>query len=136
MSYNARIIDEFAIRFGIQYIGNAPYRFEPSTKLGMKNGQWITVSDMLKAIEYTVRFIRATFDVDEQKYKETLSVLKFFNLRFLNKSSKAPRREAMHYLVEVVHEMEDMRAVDDEMKKENEKIALALDLLIDSFVRE
>lgn len=135
MSYNGKK-DEFAARFGIYHIGNTPARFEATTKLGMRNGQWITVSDMLKAIEYAIRVIGATFDVDQQKYKEALSVLKFFRLRFLNQSAREPRKEALHYLVDVVHEIEDLRAIDDKMKKENEKIALALDMLIDSFIHE
>jgi len=91
---------------------------------------------MLNQIEYAVRFIRANFDIDQNKYKETLEFLKMCKLIFQNKSPGKPNKSMAHFVVEVFHEIQDLHAKNEAMRKENEKIALALDLLIEKFARD
>lgn len=116
---------------GMQQIDNIPKYFVPTYVLGVRNGQSITVADMLNAIEYAIRFIKANFDVDQEKYAETLKFLKVSQAFFENKRTKPSKKKTLHFVVDVFHEMQDMRAVNDEQKKVNEEISLALDLLID-----
>lgn len=123
-------------RAGIQGISNVPNFFTPTFVIGVRNGKTITVADMLNAIEDAMRFIKANFDVDQEKYAETLKFLKATKAIFENKQSKTVKKETLHFVVDVFHEKEDMYAVNSEKKKENEKISLALDLLIDMYIKE
>lgn len=123
-------------RIGIQQISNMPKFFTPTFVLGVRNGRSITVADMLNAIVYAIRFIKANFDVNQEKYAETLKFLKATKAIFENKQSKTVRKQTLHFVVDVFHEMEDLRAVNEEQKKMNEEIALALDLLIDMYAKE
>lgn len=135
MNRNARWKEVFQ-KTGIRRIDNMPRYFIPTFVLGVRNGQSITVADMLKVIEYAIRFIKANFDVDQEKYAETLKFLKASKALFENKRTKISKKETLHFVVDVFHEMEDMNAVNDEQKKVNEEIALVLDLLIDIHAKE
>ncbi len=119
---------------GIQRIYKPAKRYMPTTVLCEANGCDITVSDVLEQIEYTVRFIKGNFNVDQQKYKETLDFLRMCKRIFQNESSGKPRKSMAHSTVEVIHEIQDMHAQNKIMKAENENIAITLDLLIDMFV--
>lgn len=135
MNRNARWKEVFQ-KTGIRRIDNMPKYFMPTFVLGVRNGHHITVADMLKVIEYAIRFIKANFDVDQKKYAETLKFLKASKALFENKRTKASKKETLHFVVDVFHEMEDMNAVNDEQKKVNEEIALVLDLLIEMYAQE
>ena len=135
MNRNARWKEVFQ-KTGIRRIDNMPKYFMPTFVLGVRNGHPITVADMLKVIEYAIRFIKANFDVDQKKYAETLKFLKASKALFENKRTKASKKETLHFVVDVFHEMEDMNAVNDEQKKVNEEIALVLDLLIEMYAQE
>lgn len=130
------IYKDLANKVGIQKIYNLPVRFTPIYVIGVVNGQNVTVSDMLSQIQYIVRFIKVNFNVNQKKYKETLQFLKLCELRFQNKSSMKPRKEMAHFTVEVFHEIEDMYAKNEAMKRENENIAISMNMLIDMFIRE
>ena len=120
---------------GIQNI-NIPKVFTPKYVLAIRNGNNVTVSDMLSAIEMAVKFIKANFKVDQEKYAETLNFLKICRLRFENKQTKQPKKKTAHFAVEVFHEMRDMHATNDEEKRWNEDLSMKLDLLISMFVKE
>ena len=135
MNRNAQWKEVFK-KTGMQRIENMPRYFVPTYVLGVRNGHSITVADMLNAIEYAIRFIKANFDVDQEKYAETLKFLKASKALFENKRTKISKKETLHFVVDVFHEMEDMNAVNDEQKKVNEEIALVLDLLIDIHAKE
>lgn len=132
MKYNVNL-QNLANKVGIQRMYNVPQRYIPTYVLYESNGRNITVSDMLKQIEYTVRFIKNNFNVDQQKYKETLEFLKMCELRFQNKSPGKPRKSMAHFAVDVFHEIQDLHANNEAIKKKNEDIAMILDLLIDMF---
>lgn len=121
---------------GIQKVNVMPDRFTPTYVLGEVNNQSITVSDMLDQIKYTVRFIKANFNVDQEKYKETLVFLNLCQLRLQNQSTRQPTKQMAHFVVAVFHEIKDAHAKNDDMKRENEKISIALDMLIDKFIYE
>lgn len=123
-------------KFGIQKIYKLPVRFTPTYVIGVANNQNITVSNMLNQIQYIVRFIKANFDVDQKKYKETLQFLKLCELRFQNKSSMEPKKKMAHFTVEVFHEIKDMYAKNEAMRRENENNAIFMDMLIDMFIHE
>lgn len=110
---------------------NSPNFFTSTYVLGTRNGQSITVADMLEAISRAVRFIKAHFDVNQEKYKLTLEVLKLCQRKLLNQPARKPYKREWHSLIDAIHEMEDMCARNDTDRKENERIALALSLLID-----
>ena len=133
MKYNVNL-QNLANKVGIKRMYNTPQRYVPTYVLCEANGRRITVSDMLKQIEYTVRFIKNNFNVDQQKYKETLEFLKMCELKFQNKSPGKPRKSMAHFVVEVFREIQDIHAKNEIMKAENENMAIALDLLIDMFV--
>ena len=125
--------ENFAKKIGFEKINEFPEHFTPTFVLAVANGHSITVSEMLKQIEYAIRFIKANFDVDQKKYSETLKFLKLCELRFQNHSSSKPKKNMLHFAVEVFHEIQDMHAKDEKTKKENENISLFLDILIDMF---
>ena len=110
---------------------NHPNAFTSTYVLNARDGHSITVADMLEAISHAIQFIKAYFDVNQEKYKSALEMLKLCQLRFMNRQPRKPNKREWHFLIDVIHEMEDMRARNDADKKENERIALALDLLID-----
>lgn len=121
---------------GMQRIDNMPKCFVSTYVLGVRNGQSITVADMLNAIEYAIRFIKENFDVDQEKYAETLNFLKVSKACFENKRTRPTKKKILHFVVDVFHEMQDMSAANDEQKKVNEEISLVLDLLIEMYARE
>lgn len=123
-------------RMGIQQISNMPKFFTPTFVLGVRNGRPITVADMLNAIVYAIRFIKANFDVDQEKYAETLKFLKVSKAFFENKRTRPSKKKILHFVVDVFHEMQDMGTVNDEQKKVNEEISLVLDLLIEMYAKE
>ena len=110
--------------------------FTSTYVLDVRNGNPITVADMLERISYAIQFIKAHFDVNQEKYKLALEALKICQLRFLNKQPQKPNKREWHFLIDVIREMEDMRARSDADRKENERIAFELDLLIDIFSDE
>lgn len=113
-----------------------PSVFCKNTLLGYSNGQPITVSNMFHAIEYAMKFIKENFDVDQEKYKMALKVFGKAHLMLENKQIQKPKKRELHFWVDVIHEIEDMHAKNDTAKQDNEKIALAFDLLIDMFVSD
>ena len=121
---------------GIQQVNGKPNYFTPTYVLGIRNGRNITVSDMLGQLQYTIKFIRYNFDVDQTKYKETIEFLKICQLVLQNKSDRKPKKQIMKFVIDVFHEIENMHAANDELKKENDMIADALEVIVDFFVKE
>lgn len=128
-------LNNFMKETGIQQF-NIPKVFTPTYVLAVRNGKNITVSDMLSTIERAVKFIKANFNVDQEKYAETLKFLKICRLRFENKHTKQPKKKTAHFVADVFHEMQDMVALNDEEKRKNESYFMKLDFLIDMFIHE
>ena len=129
------VFNNLAQKLGVK-VKRMPKTYTPTYVLGSRNGQSITVADMLKAIEYAIQFIKANFNVDQEKYGAALKVFKIAELRFQNKQGRNPRKKELHFWVDVIHEIEDVHARTVAGKQENEKFALALNLLIDMSVGE
>lgn len=133
MNYNPSYCG-FTRKFGIDEIYTVqPGRFTSTTILATRGEQKITVSDVLKAAGYLNDFIRATFDITDRRYSETLRFLNTINLAFNNQQVKKPSKERMHYAVDVIHEVTDRQATCSEERRANARIALALDAMIDMF---
>ena len=127
--------NDFIRNSGIQQF-NIPKIFLPTHVLAVQNGKNITVSDMLNVIETAVKFIKANFNVNQEKYAETLKFLKICKLRFENQHTKQPKKKIVHFAADVFHEMQDMNASNDEEKRQNEDFFMKLDFLIDMFIQE
>lgn len=121
---------------GIQQIYNAPTKYTPTYVLGVHKGRPVTVSEMLKHIGYLIRYIKAHYNVNQEEYKETISFLSLCELRLQNQSVKKPKNRAMHFAVKVFHEIQDHCAANEAIRRENENIALALDVVIDLLIKE
>lgn len=128
-------LNDFMKESGIKQF-NIPKVFTPTYVLAVRNEKNITVADMLSTIESAVKFIKANFDVDQERYAETLKFLKICRFRFENKQTKQPKKKAAHFAVDVFHEMEDMVAFNDEEKRRNEDFFMKLNFLIDMFIQE
>lgn len=133
MKYNVNL-QNLANGAGIPKVYNRPQRYVPTYVLCEVNGRNITVSDMLEQIKRAVQFIKGNFNVDQQKYKEAHNFLEMCEQILQNKSPGKPRKSMAHFAVEVFHEIRDMHAKNEIMKAENERMAIALDVLIDMFV--
>lgn len=129
-------VNQIMNKMGVQYINDRPNYFTPTHVLGIRNGRNISVSDMLGQLQYTIKFIRYNFDVDQTKYKETIEFLKICQLVLQNKSNRKPKKQIMKFVIDVFHEIENMHAANDELKKENDMIADALEVIVDFFVKE
>ncbi len=126
-------LNKLAQKWGVQHIQNPPPFFTNTYILGTRNGQSITVADMLESIEYALQFIKANFNVDQEQYSSALKALKILQSILQNKRTRRFSTKQLHSLVDTIHEIEDIRAKNGADKKENEKIALALNLLIDMY---
>ncbi|MCM1335812.1 MAG: hypothetical protein NC084_13550 [Bacteroides sp.] len=106
-----------------------------TTVLGEYNGQKIAVSQMLTTIENILMYIKNNFDINEKPYSVAIIVLKTTHLRFNNQNIGKSTKEQWKCLVDVVHEIEDLKATTDVIKRENEKIANDLKMVIELFYR-
>ena len=123
-------LNDFMNESGFQRF-NMPDKFTPNFVLAIRNGKNITVSDVLSTIEWAVKFIKANFNVNQNRYAETLKFLSLCRLRFVNQQTKQPNKQMAHLAADVFHEMRDMVALNDEEKRINEGFFMKLDFLID-----
>lgn len=124
----------FIRNFGIDEIYSVnPGQFTGTTILATRGEQKITVSDILRTAGYLNDFIKATFDITDKKYSETLLFLKTIQLVLNNQQDKKPSKERMHYAVDVIHEVKDLQATCSAERRANARIALTLNAMIDMF---
>ena len=135
MKYNSNYHNRFT-NLRMQSGNNKTVVFTPTSRLGVYNGQEITVADAIDCIEKMIQLIKAYFNVDQDKYAKAIRLLKVFELRLRNQNVSAPRKESLHLLVDVIHEVRDRQARCDEERQENDRIASKLDFLIDILVNE
>lgn len=105
-------------------------RFTASTVLGEFEGQKITVSQMMIAVETYIKYIKDHFDINKKAYSMTLIALKSLRLHLLNQSADKPTAEQLKCVVDVLHEIADMRMQSDVDKQKNDKTASELKMLI------
>lgn len=70
-------------------------KLQGSTVLATNGKEKLTVSQMLKSVEYLIKFIKDNFDVDEEQYSVTIIFLKFVQLVLNNGSANKPTKK-MH----------------------------------------
>lgn len=120
-------------RLGINQIYKQNGRFYSTTVLATcYDGKSITVADMLKFIEKAISFIRANFDVNQEKYSETIKLLQISQKIFNNQKPTKIRKDKLNLVIDVIHEITDMNATNDFQKQENERIAWTLKWIIDN----
>lgn len=129
MQNNAQALME---KIGIKELFEIPYgRLQSNTVLATNGKDNITVSQLLKSVEYLIKFIKDNFDVDEYRYSVTIIYLKSVQLALNNRKAEKPNKEDAHAIIDVMHEIADMRAKNDSEKKLNEEIAVSLNCLVE-----
>lgn len=119
-------------KIGIKEIYNIPAgMLQSSTVLATNGKENLTVSQMLKAVTYFIKFIRDNFDVNEYKYSITLLYLQSVQLMLSGGKAQKPKKEDAKLIVDVCHEMADLQAASADEKKLNEERAIALKCLIE-----
>lgn len=119
-------------KIGIKELFDIPCgKLQGSTVLTPNGKDNITVSQLLKATEYYIKFIKENFDVNEYKYSITIIYLKSVQLVLNNGKADKPSKEDAHAIIDVIHEIADMRAKNESEKKLNKEIAESLNYLVD-----
>lgn len=113
-----------------------PSHFTGSYVLIMRNEMPMTVAELLDRIENAISFIKANFNVDQEKYANTLKVLKFLKACLDNKHPRRPYKKCILAFIEVTHEIEDMHAKNYLEKKKNEEIAMTMKMLANIFIKD
>ena len=126
-------VQDIMEKIGIKELFTVPHgKLQGSTVLATNGKDNLTVSQMLKSAEYLIKFIKDNFDVDEDRYSITIIFLKSVQLVLNNGSADKPTKKDAHIIIDVMHEIADIRAKSEDEKKLNEEIAVALNLLIEA----
>ena len=120
-------------KIGIKQLFDIPYgNLQGSTVLATNGKENLTVSQLMNASTYFIKYIKDNFDVDEYKYSITIIYLKSVRLVLNNRNAEKPTKEDDHIIIDVLHEIADIHAKSDNEKKLNEEIAVALNCLIET----
>ena len=120
-------------KIGIKELFDIPYgKLQGNTVLATNGKENLTVSQLINAATYFIKFIKDNFDVDEYKYSITIIYLKSVRLVLNNRNAEKPTKEDAHIIIDVLHEIADIHAKSDNEKKLNEEIAVALNCLIET----
>lgn len=120
-------------KIGIKELFDIPHgKLKGSTVLATNGKENLTVSQLMNAAAYFIKFIKDNFDVNEYKYSVTIIYLKSVQLVLNNRSAEKPTKEDAHIIIDVLHEIADIHAKSDSEKKLNEEIAVALNCLIET----
>lgn len=118
--------------FGVKEIYNIPAgRLQGNTVLATNGKEFLTVSQMMKAVTYFIKFIKNNFDVNEYKYSITLIYLQSLQLVLSGKKARKPKKEDVKHIVDVCHEIADLHSLNADEKKLNEERASALKCLVE-----
>ena len=119
-------------KIGVKEIYNIPIgKLQGNTVLATNGKEYLTVSQMLRAVTYFIEFIKNNFDINEYKYSVTLIYLQSVQLVLSGRKGKKPKKEDAHLIVDVCHELADLHSSGIDEKKSNEEKAVALKCLID-----
>ena len=120
-------------KIGIKELFDIPHgKLQGSTVLATNGKENLTVSQLMNAATYFIKFIEENFDVNEYKYSITIIYLKSVQLVLNNRNAEKPTKEDVHIIIDVMHEIADIRSKSDSEKKLNEEIAIALNCLIET----
>lgn len=125
-------IQEIIRRIGIKEIYSIPVgMLQSNTVLATNGREYLTVSQMLKAVTHFIKFMKDNFDVNKYKYSITLLYLQSVQLVLSGGKAQKPKKEDAHLIVDVCREMADLHATSVDEKKLNEERATALKCLIE-----
>ncbi len=116
---------------GFRFKNLSRQKLTATTVLGEYENQKITVSQMLDAAKSCTKFIKEHFNVNEKPYSLAIIVLSTLKLYLNNQNIDKPAKEQLKCLVDVFHEIEDMKAQNDTEKQNNETIANRIKMMID-----
>lgn len=129
MQKNAQeIMEKLGLKdfFGIQY-----GKLQGNTIIATNGKDNLTVSQLLKSAEYLIEFIKNNFNVDEYRYSITIIYLKSVQLVLNNIKADKPNKEDAHIIIDVIQEIADIHAKNDNEKKFNAEIAASLNCLVE-----
>ena len=119
-------------KLDIKELFEIPYgKLQGNTVLATNGKDNLTVSWLLKSVEYLIKFIKNNFDVDEYRYSITITYLKVVQLVLNNGKAARPNKEDANIIIDVMQEIADIHAKNDSEKKLNEEIAVALKCLVE-----
>ena len=119
-------------KLGIKELFEIPYgKLQGNTVLATNGKDTLTVSQLLKSTEYLIKFIKNNFDVDEHRYSIAIIYLKSVQLVLNNVKADKPNKEDAHIIIDVMQEIADIHAKNDNEKKFNAEIAASLNCLIE-----
>ena len=117
---------------GIKELFEIPYgKLQGNTVLATNGKDALTVSQLLKSTEYLIKFIKDNFDVDERRYSIAIIYLKSVQLVLNNVKADKPNKEDAHIIIDVMQEIADIHAKNDNEKKFNAEIAASLNCLVE-----
>lgn len=119
------------------HIHQTSRKFESSTIVATcDNGNRVTVAEMLDRIESAMSFIKVTFNINQRKYSETIKILQAAKMILNNNNNPYKiKKDALNLFIDVIHEIEDLKAFNDAQKQENEEIALTLKCILKNMDR-
>lgn len=119
-------------KMGIKELFKIPYgKLQGNTVLATNGKDYLTVSQLLRSAEYLIKFIEDNFDIDEYRYSTAIIFLKSVRLVLNNGKANKPTKEDAHIIIDVMHEIEDIRAKNESEKRLNEEIAVSLNCLVE-----
>ena len=119
-------------KLGIKELFEIPYgKLQGNTVLATNGKDTLTVSQLLKSTEYLIKFIKDNFDVDERRYSIAIIYLKSVQLVLNNVKADKPNKEDARIIIDVMQEIADIHAKNDNEKKFNAEIAASLNCLVE-----
>ena len=119
-------------KIGIKELFEIPYgNLQGNTVLATNGKDNLTVSQLLKSVEYLIKFIKDNFAVDEYRYSITILYLKSVQLVLNNRRVSKPNKKDAHIIIDVMQEIADIHAHNGSEKKFNKEIAVALNCLVE-----
>ena len=129
MSRNVQGIME---KIGVKALFEIPYgKLQGNTILATNGKDILTVSQLLKSVGYLIKFIKDNLNVDEYQYSITIIYLKSVQLVLNNGKADKPNKEDAHIIIDVMQEIADIHAKNDNEKKFNAEIAASLNCLVE-----
>lgn len=118
-----------------QLYNNQGY-FAPTQVIHQKNGQLLTVSNVLSVIGYAQKAIETIGVKIDEKYSIALMVLNTIDLALNNRRQDKPLNKALHLTNDVLSEVAKKAANDERTGQVISGTSLLVDLTIDFLVKE
>lgn len=87
-------VQEIIKKIGIKELFEIPHgKLQGSTVLATNGKEYLTVSQLMNATKYLIKFIRSTFDTEEYKYSIAIFFLESVQLVLNNGNANKPAEE-------------------------------------------